>query len=193
MRWFSAPRRSLSPSLWCAAESAIRPRATWHRRYVLHQHLTGDRTATWSAYTSPKWGYSVKYPGSWTALGTLGAPDTELYLSNENVGSPMSLDANGVFVAISIHQPSPQACAQHGLGNGTVDRTDPVVVDSVSSNLYVLSGQQPYMELNVERDTYCYMFSFVFGSTPTRDSNEGTAKTMLSSTFKFGQPTASAP
>ncbi len=88
---------------------------------------------------------------------------------------------------------SGRACAQHGLANATVDRQDAIDVDGLSATLYILSGQLPYMELNLEKDTYCYMFSFVFGSRSARDANESTAQMILGQTFKFGQPTAPAP
>jgi len=149
-------------------------------------------TATWSTYSSQMWGYSFKFPKDWADLGDLGAGKTEEYLSNESVGSPEGLDSNGIFVAISIHQFSSQTCARHGLANATVDRQDAINVDGLSATLYVLSGQLPYMELNVQNGTYCYMFSFVFGSQTARDANESTAQ-MILGTFRFGQPTASAP
>ncbi|TMD19230.1 MAG: hypothetical protein E6I98_08840 [Chloroflexi bacterium] len=154
---------------------------------------TSTPMAWWSTYSSKMWGYSFKFPPEWTDLGDLGAGKTEEYLSNVPVGSPEGLDSNGIFLAISIHQFSGRACAQHGLANATVDRQDAIDVDGLSATLYILSGQLPYMELNLEKDTYCYMFSFVFGSRSARDANESTAQMILGQTFKFGQPTAPAP
>ncbi|HVS47276.1 MAG TPA: hypothetical protein VHJ99_00050 [Candidatus Dormibacteraeota bacterium] len=154
---------------------------------------TSDPTAAWTTYTSAKWGYSFQHPQAWMDLGSLGAGDTEEYLSNEQVGSPISLDANGIFVAISIHQITGQTCAEHGIFNRAMDKQDAIVVDGTSSTLYALSVDMPFMQLNVERAGYCYMFSFVFTSLQIRDSDENVAAQMLSRTFRFGQPTAPAP
>jgi hypothetical protein len=41
----------------------------------------------WKTYISARWGYSVDYPVDWYDLPNFGAPDTQKYFSNENVGA----------------------------------------------------------------------------------------------------------
>jgi hypothetical protein len=153
---------------------------------------SADPTANWITYTSSTWGYSVKHPESWIELGSLGAPDTEEYFSDEQVGSPSGLSTNGIFVAISIHQLAGQICSRHGIADSPIDRRDQLVIGGMAATLNVLSSPQPFMQLNVEHAGYCYMFSFVFQSSQVRDSDETTAQLTLSS-FTFGQLTAAAP
>jgi hypothetical protein len=161
-------------------------------------------TSTWRSYTSTNWGYSFDYPTQWFELGTLGAPATEEYLSNEKVGSPISLSATGLFVAISIHNSSSADCAHHGVpAPVAIDRTEGVTVDGTQSTLYAIGGGEPYFQLNVmpsgtfqasatRMSNYCYMFSFVFKATSVRDTSEPTVRALIG-TFRFGSPTAPAP
>lgn len=145
--------------------------------------------STWKGYTSAKWRYSLRYPANWLNLGTLGAPDTEEYLSNENVGSPISLSPSGIFVAISIHNATNAAdCALHGVPTSTgINRTESVTVNGIDSTLYAIGGDEPYFELNVMKDNYCYMLSFVFRTGQARDSTEPVVQALIG-TFRFGSP-----
>jgi hypothetical protein len=151
-------------------------------------------TATWKNYSSPKWGYALRYPAQWFELGTLGAPDTEEYLANERAGSPMSLSPTGVFVAISVHSSgSSSECSSHGLPSSpaAIDRMEPVSISGVSTNLYAIAGGEPYFQLNAFNANYCYMLSFVFRSASVRDSTEPIVQALIGS-FRFGSPTAPA-
>ena len=155
-------------------------------------------TSSWKSYSSAKWGYTFRYPSQWYELGTGGVPDTEEYLSNENVGAPMGLSPAGVFVAISIHNSSSSrsGCLQHGVPNNltAIVRTESVSVDGTASTLYAIGDVDglPYFELNAAKGNYCYWFSFVFRTVSVRDSTEALVQALVA-TFRFGSPTASAP
>jgi hypothetical protein len=152
-------------------------------------------TSTWKSYSSPKWGYALRYPANWFELGTLGAPDTEEYLSNERVGSPMFLSPTGVFVAISIRNSSTTSdCSSRGLPSSpaAIDRMESASISGVTTNLYAIGGGEPYFQLNAFKANYCYMFSFVFRSASVRDSTEPVVRALIGS-FRFGSPIAPAP
>lgn len=152
-------------------------------------------TSSWKSYSSAKWGYTFRYPSQWYELGTLGAPATEEYLSNERVGSPISLSPTGVFVAVSIHNSSSNSdCSLHGVPTTptAIDRMGSVSIDGTSSNLYAIAGGEPYFQLNTMRGDYCYMFSFVFRTASLRDSTEPIVRALIA-TFRFGSPGAPAP
>ncbi len=153
---------------------------------------TSDPTDSWKTYSSSEWGYSLKYPQDWLDLPNFGAPDTEKYFSNENVGSPLSLNDTGVFLAISVTGASGPLCSDHGLGNAVVERQDSLTIDGIPGTINVLNAQG-FAEfiVNLQRNAYCYWFVYVFRSVATRDANEETVQLMLGKSFRFGQPTAS--
>jgi hypothetical protein len=55
----------------------------------------------WKNYQNQKYGYSIEYPGEWFSLENSGAPDTEKYFSNKNVGAPLEMGEGGVWVTIT--------------------------------------------------------------------------------------------
>ena len=55
----------------------------------------------WKTYISTRWGYSIDYPTGWYDLHS-GAPDTQKYFSNENVGAPLQMSASGVYETIDV-------------------------------------------------------------------------------------------
>src|SRR5690349_19757752 len=65
---------------------------------------SGSHTAQpgWKTYISARWGYSIDYPTSWYDLPNHGAPDTQKYFSNENVGAPLQMSASGVWETIDV-------------------------------------------------------------------------------------------
>jgi hypothetical protein len=152
---------------------------------------TAVSTASWKTYTSAKWGYTIKYPQDWIELPNYGAPDTEKYFSNQNVGAPSELDKAGIYFAISVNGRTGDQCLRRGLLNVTVDRQLQVTLDGVASTLNVLS-KDGFAEiiLNVQHGSYCYWFAFVFRSSQVRDATEPTASLMLGESFRFGKPSA---
>lgn len=154
---------------------------------ILLPSPTNDPTANWQTFTSPSLGYSLKTPSNIRYQGSGGAPDPDDYFSNENVGSPQSLDANGIFIDIVVNHDAGDVCLNHSLNSASVERADSLVVDTVPANLRLLSWQGTYgMSLNLQRNSYCYEIVFVAGSKSARDSNVSTAQLMLGSTFRFG-------
>jgi len=169
--------------------------ATSSARTAIPTASTQVDTSSWKTYSHAKWGYTFRYPSQWYELGTLGAPDTEEYLSNEKVGSPISLSPTGVFVAISIHNSTSSSdCSLHGVPTNptAIDRTESVSIDGNATSLYAIGGGEPYLQLNAMRGNYCHMFSFVFRTVSVRDSTEPVVQALVA-TFRFGSPTAPAP
>jgi type II secretory pathway pseudopilin PulG len=61
-----------------------------------------NKTDDWSNYTNSKYSYSIKYPNSWFNLPNYGAPDTDKYFSNKNVGAPLEMGSDGIWITIRI-------------------------------------------------------------------------------------------
>lgn len=65
---------------------------------------TNNKTVDWNNYSNSKYGYSIKYPKTWFNLPNYGAPDTDKYFSNENVGSPLEMGSDGIWITIRISE-----------------------------------------------------------------------------------------
>lgn len=63
---------------------------------------TNNKTADWNKYSNSKYGYSIKYPKTWFNLPNYGAPDTDKYFSNKNVGAPLEMGSDGIWITITI-------------------------------------------------------------------------------------------
>lgn len=163
--------------------------------------VTGDQTASpartssptssetspspgWKTYRSAKWGYTVIYPDAWLDLPNFGAPDSEKYFSNENVGSVRELDSSGVFFAISVNAMIGQACPYHERPPTEISRQLDVTVDGNAAKLDVVDSQADF-ELYIVHAGYCYRFVYFFRSLTTRDATEDSAIRMFSG-FRFG-------
>jgi hypothetical protein len=153
-----------------------------------------DETANWHSYTSPLWGYTVKYPAEWLSLDNFGAPNSDKYFSNENVGAPIELSQAGIWLTISVSGASGPQCLNRGFFSAPVDQTTPINIGGVPTTLYSVT-EEDYRALaaNVERSPYCYSFTYLFRSPEVRTTNEHLAQLMLGQTFQFGQPTAPPP
>ena len=151
-------------------------------------------TANWTTYSSTKWGYTLKYPQGWYLIPNNGAPATESYFSNELVGPPSDMDADGIYVAISTNPKTSQSCPSTSAPPASVTKQDNVSVDGVPATLNYV-GAQLYWELYVEHFGLCYRFAFInhAGATSsTTSATENTAVAMVG-TFAFGTPPTSAP
>lgn len=138
----------------------------------------------WKTYRSAKWGYTVIYPEAWLDLPNFGAPDSEKYFSNENVGSVRELDSSGVFFAISVNAKIGEVCPYHERATTEISRQLDVTVDGNAAKLDVVDSQADF-ELYIVHDGYCYRFVYFFRSLMTRDATQDTAIRMLSG-FRFG-------
>lgn len=149
-----------------------------------------DQTASWLTYASSKWGYALKYPETWFEVDFQTVPDSEKYFTNQKgAGAPIELHADGIFMVISISNRTGNACLLRNL-NGTIERQTDVVVDGIPSKLNVLAWG---LITNLQRNGYCYSFSFVFSTKLVRDASESLALLMLGQTLKFSTPTAAPP
>jgi len=150
-----------------------------------------DPTADWRTYTSPKWGYSIKYPPTWFDVPNRGAPDSDKYFANRDVGAPLQMDSDGVFLGIQVSLRSGTKCsaAPYIQGDAGAGQKE-LIIDGVTASRYTTSqkGTGPvFTILDLERPPLCYELRFVSYSIATRDSNLPTEELILSS-FKFGKP-----
>jgi hypothetical protein len=104
------------------------------------------------------------------------------------------MDANGIFLDITVNQNSGNECLQHGLRNATLEQSSALVVDGTSASLQVVTWTStPGMVLNQLHGPYCYEFVYVAGSKAVRDAYITTAQTMLGQTFRFGTGPVATP
>ncbi|MGH7763607.1 MAG: hypothetical protein ACREOM_04215 [Candidatus Dormibacteraceae bacterium] len=128
------------------------------------------------------------YPPAWLDIGNFGAPDTEKYFSNENVGSVRELDTSGVLLAISVNPRVGQTCPYHERASTEITGQVDVNVDGVPAKLDAVDSHSDF-ELYIARTGYCYRWIYFFGSLATRDASESIAVTQLDN-FRFGMPSA---
>jgi hypothetical protein len=131
------------------------------------------RFSAWSGYHSKKWRYTIDYPSTWYDLGNLGAPDTETYFANEkNIGSPIGMDSQGVFFALSSVT---GACRAAPPGN--VDDTAQLTLAGQAVTRVSGFLGPPQSEVywgsyaSIPKGSNCFGFAFIFGSKPSRDTN----------------------
>ncbi len=153
--------------------------------------VSPDPTANWQLYTSSRWGYSIKYPPGWYNLPNFGAPDSEKYFSNENVGAPLQMDKSGVFLAISVTADIASQCRPRELRNSQVATQTSLLISGVAATRYVTTqvGTGPILTLlAAEQASLCYRFEFISYSPATTATNLPMEDLILTS-FRFGTPT----
>lgn len=133
-------------------------------------------------YTSSAWLYSFEYPSSWFNLGNSGVPNTVKYFSNQQIGSPQQLDANGIFLRVSIDTQSTHPCANSGPLRPGVSQT-PIMVDGESTTEY--SGAQG-VSAYVTHQSWCYTFGFITTGAQDLAQHKAEIDHVLSS-FKFNR------
>jgi hypothetical protein len=144
----------------------------------------------WKSYVSVRWGYSVDYPGDWYDLPNFGAPDTQKYFSNENVGAPLEMTASGVWETIGIEVNSTGPCPPSWVSRNAV-RQSPATVDGEAATRYVINmtpsgGEAAYMiGVWVMHSGNCYSIQFQSSTPSTRDASADVADQTIAS-FKFG-------
>jgi PsbP-like protein len=143
----------------------------------------------WKTYVSARWGYSIDYPSDWFDLANFGAPDTEKYVSNENVGAPLEMSSHGVWETVEV-QSNPTACPPSYVSTYVV-RQSPTTVDGVATTRYVInqtpSGAEAAYLIGVwvTHGGSCYSIQFVSLTPSARDANADVADQTIAS-FKFG-------
>jgi hypothetical protein len=133
----------------------------------------------WKVYTHPRWGYSVAYPATWFNLGNFGVPDTDKYFSNENVGAPLQLDKQGIWLTIRVADgtcPAPPALGpgqkQLVVGGQSVVRTSGHSVPAGAENTWTIAADVP-------GGGSCFSFIYVALSQSARDANLEVADRMI--------------
>lgn len=66
--------------------------------------LNINGSSDWDNYSSTKYGYSIKYPSTWFNLPNYGAPDTDKYFSNKNIGAPLEMGLDGIWITIRVSE-----------------------------------------------------------------------------------------
>jgi hypothetical protein len=121
-------------------------------------------------------------------------PDSEKYFTNQKgAGAPIELRADGILMWISTSKLAGNACQLRNL-NGTIDRQVDVVADGSPSKLNELTqGSYWWFVMNLERQGYCYSFTFVGRTKLARDATESLAVLMLGESLKFSAPASTPP
>jgi hypothetical protein len=143
----------------------------------------------WKAYISARWGYSIDYPTGWYDLHS-GAPDTQKYFSNENVGAPLQMSASGVYETIDVEPNQSEPCAP-SWASGAAIRQSPITLDGVPTTRYVVnftpSGAEPFYAVGVwvGHGGRCYGITFLSQNPSARDANIDVDSQAIAS-FRFG-------
>ena len=142
----------------------------------------------WKTYISTRWGYSIDYPTGWYDLHS-GAPDTQKYFSNENVGAPLQMSASGVYETIDVEPNQSEPCAPSWASSAAI-RQSPITLDGVPTTRYVVnftpSGAEPFYAVGVwvGHGGRCYGITFQSQNPSARDANIDVDDQALAS-FRF--------
>ncbi|MDD3284321.1 MAG: hypothetical protein PHZ07_01880 [Patescibacteria group bacterium] len=66
------------------------------RNNIVSSKMTG-----WNTYYDAKNNYTIKYPNNWISMKDTS--DWIVYFLNENVGAPLEMSSNGIFVVVSAN------------------------------------------------------------------------------------------
>ena len=144
----------------------------------------------WKTFVSARWSYSIDYPGDWYNLPNFGAPDTEKYFSNENVGAPQMMTQYGVWETIEVQPTSHGPCPPSYVSRYAI-RQSPTTVDGVATTRYVInmtpSGAEAAYIIGVwaSHKESCFSIQFLSQSPSTRDAAASVADQAIAS-FRFG-------
>jgi hypothetical protein len=169
--------------------------------FALYQHRPGkiDYTSAfddvmqhwfwltpWTSYRSDRSGYTVDYPASWYALGTLGAPDSNRYFANRaDVSSPLGMDAGGAFLRINADTGpcvAPPRVAVDGTAQLRVGGQSVARITGFVGSAQNADGEgfwAAYADVPVTGG--CFEISFIFGGKAARDANLRTADQIVGS------------
>jgi hypothetical protein len=144
----------------------------------------------WKTYISARWGYSIDYPNDWHDLPNSGAPDTQKYFSNENVGAALQMSPKGVWETIEVQSGASGSCPPASASTYVI-RQSPTTVDGVATTRYVInmtpSGGEPAYTIGVwvTHGGTCYSIQFLALNPATRDASADVADQAIAS-FRFG-------
>ena len=144
----------------------------------------------WKTYVSARWGYSIDYPGDWFDLANFGAPDTQKYFSNENVGAPLEMSARGVWETIQVRPNSTGSCPPSVVSNHVI-RQSSIAVDGLATTRYEVNLTPSGAEYSYSIDVWmmhggsCYSIQFASFSPSRRDASAAVADQAIAS-FMFG-------
>jgi len=137
-------------------------------------------------FLSTKWLYSLQYPATWYDFPVQQANglDTVKAFSNENTQSPEGMDADGVFITITVDPSSARACKEPAAATSDPRITSAsVTIDGERTTQYLyLNG----IGVSVSHNQWCYQFSILTIDGATRDKHI-TEITHLLSSFKFNR------
>jgi hypothetical protein len=138
-------------------------------------------SAGWTAYTHPKWRYSLRYPADWYDLPNAGAPDQAKYFGNERVANVHALSVKGLFLSITLADYSEAKCKlTHSSWPVVSEQT--TTIDGVLTRLLVTN--YPSFETSAYHTNSCYVFQLVAGSADARDAALPVMQAFLGS-FRF--------
>jgi hypothetical protein len=75
---------------------------------------SSGQTAGWPAYSNSTYHYSLKYPTGWYDVPNGGAPSTDKYFANQNVGAPLQMVPGGIWLTVRVAVGTATRCAPSG-------------------------------------------------------------------------------
>jgi hypothetical protein len=169
------------------------PTATTRVQPVPSQMQTpgGLDTSGWKTYVNKRWGYSLKYPPTWYALGSAGGPDTLANIANQKVGSLYEATPGGIFLSIDVAAGA-TACFNSQVEPGRVERREAVTLAGTATDLEVqASGPGAHGALwglvaSALVSGVCYHVAFGTLDSHTRDAALPVAEAVVGSFTLLG-------
>jgi photosystem II stability/assembly factor-like uncharacterized protein len=145
------------------------------------------KAANWPSYSSPEYGYSLRYSPRWFDIGAFGTAFQHYFSNNKTAGSPREMGADSVFVVVS-------ADCQLNVGRSTLVSESRVDVDTLPVVRYVIqsstSGGTFYAAVaTIEPGGLCYRISMIGWTQVAVDSYLADFDLMLQ-TVRFSARTA---
>lgn len=135
----------------------------------------------WEHYRNSKWSYALNYPQRWYSLANNGAPDTDTYFSNENVGAPLEMTKAGIWLTVRV---TSGACASVA---GRIDGQATLIVagSPVTRTYGMLSpaaGEQAWaIDAAIAHSSRCVAFHYLAHTQAARDGSLAVADGMITS------------
>jgi photosystem II stability/assembly factor-like uncharacterized protein len=146
------------------------------------------QTANWPAYSSPAYGYSLRYSPRWFDLGSFGVPHMHYFSNRKDFDSPTTMRPDDVLAGMS-------ADCMSGIGPRIVISQVDVAVDTVPSVRYLIKGtgglDGPIFaaEAIVEPGGLCYRVFMMASTQKAIEANLAEFDLMLNS-VRFSSRTA---
>jgi hypothetical protein len=146
------------------------------------------QTRDWPAYSSPAYGYSLRYSPRWFDLGSFGVPHMHYFSNRKDFDSPTTMRPDDVLAGMS-------ADCMSGIGPRIVISQVDVAVDTVPSVRYFIKGigglDGPIFaaEAIVEPGGLCYRLFMMAWTQKAIEANLAEFDLMLNS-VRFSSRTA---